>query len=217
MTQKFDMIVVGLTGSIGMGKTNAAETLRREGIAVHDADAAVHELLGPGGAAVAAVDEAFPGVARDGAIDRKELGRRVFHDAEALAGLEAILHPLVREDSRRFLERCKRASATLAVLDIPLLYEIGRDSECDAVILVTAPHSVQRERVLRRPGMTPARLADILARQMPDSEKRNLADFIVDTSGKRSETLRELKRIVKLLESGEWRRRKNTNSDQRLR
>ncbi len=209
------MIVVGLTGSIGMGKTNAAEALRREGIAVHDADAAVHELLGPGGAAVAAVDKAFPGVARDGAIDRKELGRRVFHDAQALARLEAILHPLVSEDSRCFLERCARALATLAVLDIPLLYETGRDSECDAVILVTAPPAVQRDRVLRRPDMTPERMADILARQMPDSEKRGRADFVVNTDGKRSETVRELKRIVKLLESGEWRRSRNAKPDPR--
>ncbi len=199
------MIVVGLTGSIGMGKSAAARVLRRLGVPVHDADAAVHRLLGPGGAAVAAVEAAFPGVARDGAVDRPELGRRVFGDARALKKLETILHPKVRADSLRFLRGCGRSRSPLAVLDVPLLFETSRERDCDVTLLVTAPAAIQAARVLRRAGMTPGRLADIRARQMPDREKRRRADFVVETGLGRRESLRAIARIVKLLKSGRWR------------
>ena len=198
------MIVIGLTGSIGMGKSTAADVMRQLGVPVYDADAAVHGLLARGGAAVAAVEAAFPGVARDGAVDRPELGRRVFDDAAALDKLESILHPMVRQDSLRFLRDCEREREPLAVLEIPLLFETGRERDCDVVVITSAPPEVQTERVLRRPGMTRARLDDIRARQLPDAEKRRLADFVVDTGQGREESLREITRIVKLLKSGEW-------------
>lgn len=193
------MIVVGLTGSIAMGKTAAAGAFRRMGLPVHDADAAVHRVLGKGGAAVAAVKKAFPGTVAGCAVDRSKLGRRVFDDPDALQRLEAIVHPLVRADSQAFLRRCARRRAPIAVLDVPLLFETGRDRECDASILVSAPAFLQAIRVLRRPGMTEKRLADIRARQMPDVEKRRRADFIVMTGLSRRETLRQLMRIVKML------------------
>lgn len=201
------MIVIGLTGSIAMGKTTAAGMLRRMGLPVHDADAAVHRLFGQGGAAVAAVEAAFPGTVRDGAVDRAVLGRRVFQEHEALDQLEAIVHPLVREDANRFLRRCARRRVPIAVLDIPLLFEAGRDRDCDATVLVSAPGFLQAQRVLRRPGMTRRRLAEIRARQMPDVEKRRRADFVVRTGLSRRETLRQLARIVRLVRHrGRWRR-----------
>lgn len=190
-----------------MGKSKASAALRRMGVPVHDADAAVHRMLASGGAAATEVESAFPGVTKGGAVDRQELGRRVFHDTDALARLEAILHPIVREDSRRFLRCVARRRERLAVFDIPLLFEVGRDRECDAIILVSAPPFIQAIRVLRRPGMTPARLADIRARQMPDREKRLRADFVVETGLGRRESLRSLVRIVRLLRSGRWRSR----------
>ncbi len=201
------MIVIGLTGSIAMGKTTAARMLGRMGLPVHDADAAVHRLFGQGGAAVAAVEAAFPGTVRDGTVDRAVLGRRVFEEREALDRLEAIVHPLVKEDSSRFLRRCGRRRDPIAVLDIPLLFEAGRDSDCDATVLVSAPGFLQAQRVLRRPGMTRQRLAEIRARQMPDVEKRRRADFVVRTGLSRRETLRQLTRIVRLVRHGGARRR----------
>ena len=192
-------LVLGLTGSIGMGKTTAGRLLRRLGVPVHEADAAVHALLGPGGAAVAAVAAAFPGVRRDGAIDRAKLGARVFGDAAALRRLEAILHPAARAAAQRFLRRQARARQPLAVLDIPLLFETGGERLCDAVAVVTAPPAVQRARVLRRPGMTPARWQAVQARQMPDAEKRRCADFVVQTGLDRRHTLRQLAAVVRLL------------------
>lgn len=193
------MVVIGLTGSIAMGKTTAAGYLRRMGLPVHDADAAVHRLLRKGGAAVAAVERAFPGTVHDGAVDRQALGREVFGDPCALARLEAIIHPLVQAESRIFLRRRAARRVPMVVLDIPLLFETGRDRECDATILVSAPAFLQAQRVLRRPGMTEQRLADIRARQMPDAEKRRRADFVVRTGLSRRETLRQLADIVKLL------------------
>lgn len=192
-------LVLGLTGSIGMGKSTAGRLLRRLGVPVHDADAAVHDLLGPGGAAVAAVSAVFPGVRRGGAIDRAKLGARVFGDAAALQRLEAILHPAARAAARRFLRRQARARQPLAVLDIPLLFETGGERLCDAVAVVTAPPSVQRARVLARPGMTPDRWRAVQARQMPDAEKRRRADFVVQTGLDRRHTLRQLAAIVRLL------------------
>jgi dephospho-CoA kinase len=193
------MIVVGLTGSIGMGKSTAAALLRRLGVPVHDADAAVHRLLGRDGAAVKAVVAAFPGTARKAGIDRAALGRRVFGDAASLRRLEDILHPLVRADTDRFLRRMAARRVPLVVLDIPLLFESGGARRCDAVIVVSAPAFLQRARVLARPGMSEARLAAILAKQMPDGEKRRRADFVVPTGLGRRLTLRRLAEIVRVL------------------
>ncbi|MCC7271487.1 MAG: dephospho-CoA kinase [Alphaproteobacteria bacterium] len=175
------MIVLGLTGSIGMGKTTAARMLRRMGIPVHDADAAVHRLLARGGAAVRPIAVAFAGTVRDGAVDRQELGRRVFGDPAALGRLERIVHPLVRRSSDRFLAAHRARRTPIVVLDVPLLYEKGGVRCCDRVIVVSAPAFLQRQRVLRRPGMTQARFAGILAQQMPDVEKRRRADAVVPT------------------------------------
>lgn len=192
------MVILGLTGSIGMGKTTAAAMLGRLGVPVYDADAAVHALMAPGGAAVAAIEAAFPGVTGpDGAIDRQALAARVFGDDAALKRLESILHPQARAAQDAFLRRWARARAPLAVLDIPLLLETGGEARCDAVVVVSASARVQRRRVLARPGMTPERLDAILARQMPDVEKRRLADFVVETGLGRNHALRTLKRIVK--------------------
>jgi dephospho-CoA kinase len=193
------MKVIGLTGSIGMGKTTAALLLRRLGVPVHDADAAVHRLLSKGGEAVAAVGAAFPGVVREGAVDRKALGARVFADAAAMRRLEQILHPLVRQDSARFLRQARRLRARAAVLDVPLLFEVGRDRDCDATLVVSAPPFVQRARVLARPGMSERRFQEVLARQMPDAEKRRRADYVVPTGLGRRHTLRRLRRVLKNL------------------
>ncbi len=209
------MVVIGLTGSIAMGKTTAAAMLRRLGLPVHDADAAVHRLFRKGGAAVAAIAKVFPDSVRDGTVDRDALGRRVFRESAALQRLEAIVHPLVRQDSDEFLRCCGRRRVPMAVLDIPLLFEAGRDRDCDATVLVSAPAFLQAQRVLRRPGMTPQRLADIRARQMPDREKRRRADFIVRTGLSRRETLRQLLRIVRLLRGGMHRRGRGTGPAKR--
>jgi dephospho-CoA kinase len=201
------VVILGLTGSIGMGKSTAAALLRRLGVPVHDADAAVHRLIGRGGGAVSAVAKAFPGVAGPAGIDRQKLGAIVFDDPAALRRLEAILHPLVRQDERRFLRRMARRRVAVAVLDIPLLYESGAERRCDAVIVVTAPAFLQRARVLRRPGMSEAKLRAVLAKQMPDSEKRRRADFVVDTGQGRRATLRALAAIVRRLRQGGKQRR----------
>ncbi len=193
------MIVLGLTGSIGMGKTTAAKMLRRMGLPLHDADRAVHRLLAKGGAAVAAVEAAFPGVVADGAVDRERLAGQVFEDRAALKRLEGILHPAVRRATRAFLGHQVRSGRSLVVLDIPLLFETGGEVNCDAVAVVTAPHFVQRGRVMGRRGMTAARFQAILAKQMPDREKRRRADFVVHTGLSKADTLRQLRAIVTLL------------------
>jgi dephospho-CoA kinase len=192
------MVVLGLTGSIGMGKSTAAAMLRRLGVPVHDADAAVHRLLGRNGKAVARVEAEFPGTAGPAGIDRAALGRRVFGDAAALRRLERILHPMVRADTARFLRRARARRVPLVVLDIPLLFETGGEQRCDAIVVVSAPAFLQRARVLGRPGMSEARLAAILAKQMPDAEKRRRADFVVSTGLGRRETLRRLAEIVRV-------------------
>jgi len=197
------MIVLGLTGGVGMGKSTAAAMLRLMRVPVHDADAAVHRLMAKRGAAVAAVAKEFPEAWRDGAIDRERLGRRVFGDPAALKRLEHILHPLVRRDQLRFLKRQRAARAALAVLDIPLLYESGAARRCDAVIVVTAPAFLQRGRVLARPGMTEARLAAILSRQAADYVRRREADFVVPSGLGKAVTFRRLRRIVAALRSRE--------------
>ena len=195
------MIVLGLTGSLGMGKSHAARTLRRLGAAVFDADAEVHSLIGPGGAAVAAVAAALPDVALDGAIDRPALGARVFGDDAATDRLEAILHPLVGAAQDAFLMAAMARRHRLAVLDVPLLFETGGDAACDAVAVVIAPAFLQAQRALRRRGMTVARLEAIRARQMPDLEKLRRADFIIHTGLDRRSSLRALCRMVSILKS----------------
>ncbi len=191
------MFVLGLTGSIGMGKSTTAAMFRAEGIAVHDADAAVHELYK--GNAVGAVEAAFPGTTRGGVVDRALLAHAVLEDAAALARLEAIIHPLVAASRDVFLVEAAKNGAGLVVLDIPLLFETGNDRLVDAVVLVTAPESVQKARVCARPGMTEERLAAILARQIPDTEKRARAHFIIDTSRGFAAAERQVREIVRTL------------------
>ena len=197
------MVILGLTGSIGMGKSTAARVFRDLGVPVHDADRTVHGLLAAGGAAVVDVAAAFSGVAEDGAVDRRALGRQVFDDAAALARLEAILHPMVRRDTEKFLRVAAGRGAPLVVLDVPLLLETGGDRNCDGIVVVSAPAAVQRQRVLRRPGMTTAMLASILARQMPDVEKRRRADFVVATGLGYRFSLLSITEIVKV--TATWR------------
>jgi dephospho-CoA kinase len=190
------MKVLCLTGSVGMGKTTTARMLRGMGIPVHDADAEVHRLLGRGGAAVKAVELAFPGVKSGKGIDRAALGKIVFADPAALKRLEGILHPLVRQAERKFLAQARREHRKLVVLDIPLLYETKGERRCDGVIVVSAPRAIQRARVLARPGMTKERLAAIEARQMPDRDKRRRADIVIETGLGKRHSLEALRRVL---------------------
>lgn len=198
------MIILGLTGSIGMGKSTAARMLRRMGIPVHDADASVHALMGPGGAAVPAVADAFPGVQSGDAIDRRALGRRVFGDDAALARLERILHPRVRAAEDGFLAAAGRRRCRLVVLDIPLLYETAGDRRVDGVVVVSAPRRIQELRVLARPGMTVERLDQIKARQVPDAEKRRRATWVIPTGLGHRPALRALYRVVRQCTDRDW-------------
>ena len=201
------MIVLGLTGSIGMGKSTAVAALRRLGIPVYDADAEIHKMMGRGGSAVAKIEAAFPGVrGKDGAIDRRRLGPRVFGKPDELRRLEKILHPMVRAVERRWVARQRARRVSLVVLDIPLLFETDRIDRVDGVIVVSAPYRLQRERVMRRPGMTEERFAAILRSQYPDREKRRRADFVVSTALSRAAASRQLKEIVRRIRHGEWRR-----------
>jgi dephospho-CoA kinase len=174
------MLVLGLTGSIGMGKSTTARFFAEEGVPVLDADAVVHALYD--GEAVAAIEAAFPGTGKDGRIDREELSRRVVGDPAALKRLESIVHPLVRAAQARFLADAERSGAPVAVLDVPLLFETGGDQRVDAVVVVSAPADVQRARTHDRAGMTAEKFDALMQKQMPDAEKRRRADFIVDTS-----------------------------------
>src|SRR2546421_3387477 len=174
------MFVLGLTGSLGMGKSTTARFFAEASVPVHDADAVVHRLYE--GEAVAAIEAAFPGTTADGRVDRTRLAARVLGDAADLKRLEAIVHPLVRKAEQQLLEEAQAHGEPIAVLDIPLLFETGGDRRVDAVVVVTAPPEVQRARVLERPGMTMEKLDSILAKQIPDEEKRRRADFVVDTS-----------------------------------
>jgi len=192
-------VVVGLTGSIGMGKSTTADMFRRLGVPVHDADAAVHAMMRAGGEAVAAVAAAFPSAVRNGAVDRATLGGLVFGDAAALARLEAIVHPLVTARTRRFLASCRRHRRSIAVLDVPLLLEGGGYRRCDLVAVVSAPAFLQRQRVLSRPGMTTDRLARILAKQMPDAEKRRRGEVVIPTGLGRAVAMRRVTRLVAAL------------------
>lgn len=190
------MRILGLTGSIGMGKSTAANTFRRLGVPVFDADAAVHRLQARGGRAVGPIRAAFPDAIRDGAVDREALRRAVLGDPAALKRLEGIVHPLVRAEERRFLGAARRQGRRLVVLDIPLLFETGGEARCDAVVVVSAPAPVQRARVLRRGGMTPERLDAILARQTPDAEKRRRADFVIRTGLSHAHARRDIRRLL---------------------
>jgi dephospho-CoA kinase len=174
------MQIVGLTGSLGMGKSTTADFFTEEGVPVHDADAVVHRLYA--GEAAPLIEAAFPGTTADGRVDRARLAERVVGDAAALARLESIIHPLVRREEEHFLADARAAGAPVAVLDIPLLFETGADRRCDAVVVVSAPADVQRRRAMARRGMTADKFDALLAKQMPDEDKRRRADFIVDSS-----------------------------------
>jgi dephospho-CoA kinase len=187
------MFILGLTGSVGMGKSATARLFSEHGVPVHDADAVVHRLYE--GEAVAAIEQAFPGATSDGKVDRAKLASRVVNNPAALARLEAIVHPLVRAAEDRLIGEAKARGEEIVVLDIPLLFETGGEKRVDAAVVVTAPAEMQRARVLARPGMTLEKLETILARQMPDAEKRRRADFVVDTS-KGFEAAREQVRAI---------------------
>ncbi len=191
------MLVIGLTGSIGMGKSTVAAHLKARGVAVLDADAEVHRLYA--GEAVPLIEAAFPGSTRKGKVDRTKLASLLMAEPGSFGRLEAIVHPLVQSAEREFLRNCAAAGHTIAVLEIPLLYETGGDRKVDAVIVVSAPAAVQRERVLARPGMTEEKLRQILARQMSDSEKRARAEFVVDTSASVEESHAQLDKILESL------------------
>ncbi|MYZ46822.1 dephospho-CoA kinase [Propylenella binzhouense] len=191
------MLIVGLTGSIGMGKTTTAGMFRARGIPVHDADGTVHRLYG--GAAVQPVETAFPGVTVDGRIDRVRLSARVVGNPSALARLEAIVHPLVRAAECEFLERARGDGRRIVVLDIPLLFETGAAARVDCVVLVSADADVQRERVLRRPGMAAERFEGLLARQMPDREKRRWSHFRIDTGRGLDDAGRQVDAVLRAL------------------
>lgn len=174
------MLVLGLTGSIGMGKSTTALLFEEAGVPVHDADAAVHRLYESEAAPL--IEKQFPGTTKGGKVDRDKLAQRVLGDTPALQKLEAIVHPLVRTAEARFLAEARAQGTAVAVLDIPLLFETGADQRVDAVVVVSAPPDLQRLRAFERPGMTAEKLQRILARQMPDAEKRARADFVVDSS-----------------------------------
>ena len=190
------MRIVGLTGSIGMGKSAAADFLRFLGVPVYDADAAVHAVYARGGAAVAPVGAAWPAAVRDGAIDRAALSALIAADPSVLPRLEGIVHPIVRRRQERFLMAASQRRAPLIALDIPLLFETGGDGRCDAVLVVSAPAFVQRARVLARPEMTAEKLTLMLARQMPDAEKCARADFVVPSHRGWRTMLDSLRRAV---------------------
>lgn len=201
------MIIIGLTGSIGMGKSTAAAALRRLGVPLYDADAEIHKMMGAGGSAVAAVEAAFAGVRGEGGgIDRRKLGSRVFGKPDELRRLEAILHPRVRAVERRWVAQQRARGEKLVVLDIPLLFETDRIDRVDGVIVVSAPLRLQRERVMRRAGMSTERFAAIIDSQFPDREKRRRADFVVSTALSRAAAARQLAAIVRRVREGEWRR-----------
>jgi dephospho-CoA kinase len=199
------MRIVGLTGSIGMGKSTAAAMLSRMRIPVYDADAAVHALQAPGGPALPYIEAAFPGTVRDGRLDRQALGAQVFADREALRRLERIIHPMVHRRQREFLRRAAMRGARMVVLDIPLLFEGNGQRRMDAVMVVSAPAFLQAQRVMARPGMTAAKLIGVLRQQMPDAAKRKLADVVVPTGLGLAVTRRALARTVRRLGRGRGR------------
>jgi dephospho-CoA kinase len=189
------MFILGLTGSIGMGKSTTAKMFAAEGAPVQDADAVVHGLYE--GEATPLIEAAFPGTTKDGKVDREKLGQRVFGDAAAIQKLEQIVHPLVAQARDHFLAEAERKGARIAVLDIPLLFETKGDERCGAVVVVSAPAEMQRQRAFERPGMTEAKLAAIMAKQLPDAEKRARADFVVDTSQGFDHARNQVREILK--------------------
>ncbi|WP_407177771.1 dephospho-CoA kinase [Bradyrhizobium sp. STM 3562] len=174
------MLILGLTGSIGMGKSTTAKLFAEAGVPVYDADATVHKVYE--GEAAPAIEAAFPGTTVDGKVDRARLSAKVVHDPAAMKRLEEIVHPMLRSHHQKFLEDAERAGAPVAVVDVPLLFETGGEKRVDAVVVVTTSPEIQRQRILARENMTEEKLGSILARQMPDAEKRRRADFVVDTS-----------------------------------
>ncbi len=195
------MLIIGLTGSIGMGKSETAAMFRRLDIPVFDADAVVHELYEAGGEAVGPIAEHFPEAVHEAAVDRQKLAMLVLGDRDAIGILEGIVHPLVREREKDFLAKARDAGREMVVLDIPLLFESGGEGRVHKIIVVSAPASVQRTRVLARPGMTPSKFEAILEKQMPDSKKRERADFVVDTSVSLEDAFAQVSRIVAQLRS----------------
>lgn len=188
------MIAVGLTGSIAMGKSTVAQQFAALGLPVHSADETVHRLYR--GRAVPLVEGLFPGTVREGVVDREALARWVLNDAEALRALEALVHPMVREEEALFLAEARRAGAKAAILDIPLLFETGRDEDVDEIVVVSAPFAIQRERVLARPRMSEEKFLAILEKQMPDAEKRRRATHVVETGVPIEETRRRIGEIA---------------------
>ena len=199
------MKLLGLTGSIGMGKSTTASLFAAAGAPVYDADSAVHALYASGGGAAAVLEPVFPGVIRDGAVDREALAAQVSADPEALKRLEALVHPMLAEGRAKFIQRALRGGQDVVVLDVPLLFETGGDRFMHAVAVVSAPQAVQRERVLARPGMTEAKLDAILTRQMPDEEKRARADFIIDTSHGLEAARRQVAEVLSTIRTSGWR------------
>lgn len=193
------MIVIGLTGSVGMGKSTTAQMFAEAGAPVYDADAEVRAVYERGGAAVAAVEAAFPGVVVDGAVDRGRLGERVLGHPEALARLNAIVHPLLAASRAAFFRRAEEAKAEIVVLDIPLLFETGGEARVDKVVVVSAPAHEQRRRVLARAGMSEAKLDALLAAQTPDTEKRSRAHFVIDTSGGLDHAREQVRTVLRVL------------------
>lgn len=195
------MLVIGLTGSIGMGKSTVARRFAANGIAVFDADAVVHELYE--GEAVQAIEGAFPGATHDGQVDRARLAELLKNENGALARLEAIVHPMVRGKREKFLASQRQAGAQMVVLEIPLLFETGGENQVDVTVVVSAPANVQRARVLERPGMSEAKFDALLANQMPDAEKRGRADYVVDTDRSIEDTGKEIDKLITLLRARE--------------
>lgn len=194
--RRWPFFVIGLTGSVAMGKSTAARMIARMGVPVFDADAAVHDLTGPNGAALTAIAQHFASVVSDNGVDRQALGKTVFEDAAALHRLESILHPLVRVCRNRFLQTHALRRSRYVVLDVPLLFETSGESSCDAVIVVSAPAFLQRQRTLHRSGMTAAKFTGILNRQMPDDKKRRRANAVIPSGLGKRETWRQLSRVL---------------------
>jgi dephospho-CoA kinase len=203
------MITIGLTGSVGMGKSATAVMFAEAGVPVYDADAEVHKLQAKGGPAVEAIGAAFPGVVKDGAIDRQTLGERVFSDAAALNRLNGIIYPMLGAGRAAFFADAEARGCDMVVLDIPKLFETGGEARMDAVVVVSAPEAVQRERVLARPGYSQARLEGILANQMSDAEKRARADFVIDTSQGFDHARDQVRQVLATLRAGGWKRRQS--------
>lgn len=194
-------VIIGLTGSIGMGKTTASNMLHGLGLPICDSDFLVHGLLAKGGEAVSSVAAVFDDVVKNEAVDRGALGKRVFSNRGALKQLEEIIHPLVRVRQAQFIKMCRSQKRLAGVLDVPLLFEVKTDQICDFTVVVSAPEFIQKQRVMARPGMTQARLRETLARQMPDIEKRKRADFVVPTGLNKRHTLNHLCRIIRTLQN----------------